>query len=360
MRILVVGDWHSDLHEEVVFHSFVKLGHEVTAFSWHRYFMQTAGLRARIDSLFKRAQNKYLAGPHLWKLNRDLINQASRESPDMIFIYRGTHILPNTLRRLRVVAPNVTLVGYNNDDPFSPDQPRWLWRHFLRGVPEYDLVLAYRQHNIDEFRRAGARQVELLRSWFIPERNHPVNLSEADRARYACDVVFVGHYESDQRKACLEAVVRRGWRLNLFGHGYGWNPAIRDSPELSGKAQVRTVWGEEYNKALAGARIALCFLSKLNRDTYTRRCFEIPATGTMLLSEYTEDLAALYREGEDADFFRNQEEMVEKIERYLSNESLRKVVADSGFRRVMADGHDVVSRMKKVLEWVSEIRGVAL
>ena len=101
--------------------------------------------------------------------------------------------------------------------------------------------------------------------------------------------------------------------------------------------------------------MALCFLSKLNRDTYTRRCFEIPATGTLMLSEHTDDLASLYKEGEEADFFRTREELIEKLKLYFGNEPLRQTVAANGYQRVMADGHDVVSRMEQVLAWVAEI-----
>ncbi len=358
MRILVAGDWHSELHEEAVFQAFRQLGHEVVAFPWHHYFKTSASWHARLGSAIKRVQNKYLTGPLIKRLNRDLIAQVNAFMPDILFIYRGTHILPETLKALHACAPGLTLVGYNNDDPFAPNQPAWLWRHFLRGVPEYDLVLAYRHHNIEEFRVAGARRVELLRAWFIAERNHPVQLSAEDMARYDCDIVFVGHIEQDQRVACLQQIVRRGWRLNLFGPGYDWDPVIRHVPELKSHVPVKLVWGEEYNKAIAGARIALCFLSKLNRDTYTRRCFEIPATGTMLLSEYTEDLAGLYREGEEAEFFRTPEQMMLKIEQYLADEPRRKALAQAGYRRVLADGHDVVTRMQQVLTWVNEIKGV--
>ena len=360
MKILVVGDWHSELHEEAVFHAFRKLGQEVIASPWCQYFRPCGGWMARLDSLVKRTQNKYLMGPRITRLNRDLIKQATHEQPDLLFIYRGTHILPETLRQLRIAVPNAILIGYNNDDPFAPSQPRWLWRHFLAGIPEYDLVLAYRHHNLADFYRAGARRVELLRSWFIPERNHPIELSAEDEERYGCDVVFVGHYEPDQRVAYLEAVARHGWCLRLFGPGYDWDPVIRRSTELAAQIPVQLVWGEDYNRALCGARIALCFLSKLNRDSYTRRCFEIPATRTLMLSEYTEDLASLFCEGEEVEFFRTPEEMATKIERYLADEPRRLAVAEAGFKRVNEDGHDVVSRMQQVLAWVNEIRGDAI
>jgi spore maturation protein CgeB len=119
---------------------------------------------------------------------------------------------------------------------------------------------------------------------------------------------------------------------------------------------VNLVWGEEYNKALCGAKVALCFLSKHNRDTYTRRCFEIPATRTLMLSERTEDLLSLYKEGEEADFFSSLDEMTNKVKLYVEDEKRRQAVADMGYRRVMSDGHDVVSRMKQVLEWVASVK----
>lgn len=355
MKILVVGDWHSELHEEAVFKAFRQLGHDVIGFPWCRYFRPCTGWMKGFDSLVKRAQNKYLIGSKITQLNRDLIHQASREQPDMVFVYRGTHILPSTLRQLHIVAPSAVLIGYNNDDPFAPKQPHWLWRHFLAGVPEYDLVLAYRHHNIKDFYQIGARRVELLRSWFIPERSYPVELLAEDVLKYECDVVFIGHYEPDERVSYLEEIVRHGFKLRLFGHGEDWNPVLKKSELLKALAPINPLWGENYNKALCGAKVALCFFSRLNRDTYTRRCFEIPATGTLMLSEFSDDLASLYREGEEVDFFRSKKELIKKLSFYLHDEKLRQQVATNGHYRVTADGHDVVTRMKQVMLWAADV-----
>ena len=47
------------------------------------------------------------------------------------------------------------------------------------------------------------------------------------------------------------------------------------------------------------------FFSRLNRDTYTRRCFEIPAAGTLMLCDYSDHAATLFAPGREADFFRD-------------------------------------------------------
>ncbi|MCE2947082.1 MAG: glycosyltransferase [bacterium] len=359
MRIIVAGDWHSELHEQAVFEAFVALGHEVESFAWHRYFSAT-GL---FGSLAARAQNRFLAGPAIGRLNRDLVALARRFEPALVFVYRGTHLLPSTLDALRRPprpgAPAPIVLGYNNDDPFAPGQPASFWRHFLAGVPHYDAVLAYRAHNLPELQAAGARRVRLLRSWYMPRRNHPVALDAADRAAYGCDVVFVGHHEADQRTALLEAVVDAGIDLRLFGPGYDWDPVLARSPSLRHLAPVRLVWGEDYNKALCGAKIALCFLSKLNRDTYTRRCFEIPASGTMMLSEHSDDLASMYTPGVEADYFTDAGSLVAQLKRYLADDVLRGTVAAAGARRVRDDGHDVVSRMRELVDWVEGWRDEA-
>jgi spore maturation protein CgeB len=356
VKILIAGDWHSELHEEAVFHAFERLGHEAFKFSWHRYF-KPRGWIGRSALPFYKAQNKYLTGPAVSRLNRELLDLVLQVKPDVVFVYRGTHVYPRTLQAMQRQLRGTVVVGYNNDDPFSPHHPRWMWRHFLSGIPHYDLVLAYRQHNVAEYLAAGARRVELLRSWFVPERNHPVQLTEAEKEQYACDVVFIGHYEDDGRLAYLEEAARRGWHLRIFGPGYDWDPVIRNSPLLAGHVPVRLLWGEDYNRALCGAKVALCFFSQLNRDTYTRRCFEIPASGTVLLSKYTDDVAGLFRADQEAVFFRDANEMCASIENLLVDESLRSRIAHAGTQRVWDDGHDVVSRMRNVLAWVNEIAG---
>lgn len=357
MKIIVAGDGHSELHELPVCAAFEKLGHEVHRFFWHSYFVIQShedGLPGRLQSLARRVQNKFLLGPKVRRINLDLFALVERVRPDLLFIYRGTHITRWTLHEIKTAIPSTVLVGYNNDDPFAKGHPFWLWRHFLRSLAEYDLVLAYRHHNVDDFVRAGAKQVRLLRSWFVPERNHPVMLSSGDQTQFGCDVVFVGHYEPDQRIEYLEEVVKNGFSLKLYGHGHDWDPVIAKSPWLKHLRPVRLVWGEDYNKALCGAKVALCFLSKLNRDTYTRRCFEIPATQTVLLSEHSMDLATLYKEGVAADLFRSKEELVAKLRLYVKDEDRRKSVALAGYRQVIAEGHDVLSRMTDVLQWVRE------
>ena len=356
MRILVAGDWHSELHEEVVCQAFTQLGHQTFRFSWHGYFTQRAGPLSFPANLARRAQNKYPFGPLLGRINRDFVETVRRISPDLVFLYRGTHITSQSLLVARRLVPECTFVGYNNDNPFASEQRRSLWRHFLSAVPAYDLVLAYRPANIVAYRAAGAKRVELLRSWFVPERNHPVKLSVNECLQFETDVVFVGHYEPDQRVECLEEVVRQGFKLKLFGSGYDRNRAVRRSELLAPQLPVRAVWGEDYNRALCGAKVALCFLSKLNQDTYTRRCFEIPATGTLLLSEYSSDLIQLFRPGKEADYFRTKDEMIAKIRGYLGNPALCRSVAAAGFQRVWRDGHDVASRMRQVLGWVAEVR----
>ncbi len=353
LKIMVVGDWHSELHEASVYQAFQKLGHEVSKFGWQDYFKSDKGA---FDKLNKRIQNRFLIGPIIWKLNQDLVKAATECAPDVLFVYRGTHITAATLKKIKKRLPTVTLVGYNNDDPFAKGHPYSLWRTFFKAVPVYDLMLAYRHHNVDDFLRIGAQRAELLRSWYFPERNHPVVLAAEDKPKYECDVVFIGHHEADDRKQYLEEVVRQGFKLRLFGPGYDWDPILKDSPELQSQIPVRLMWGEDYNKALCGAKVVLCFLSKLNRDTYTRRCFEIPATGTLMLSEYTDDLASLYKPGEEADFFKSKDELIEKLRLYIENDELRQTVAANGYKRVTEDGHDVVSRMKQVLEWVASIK----
>ena len=343
MKILVVGDGHSVIHEVAVVEAFKKLGHQVEAFYWQTYFKSQNPL----VSLWQRAQNKFIIGSTLGRLNADLINAAVQFNSKLIFIYRGTHIVPKTIVEIKQRLPECRVYGYNNDDPFAEGHPPWLWRYFLKCVPEYDLVFAYRKHNIAEYSNLGAKRVELLMPWFIPEKDKPEIRDQINKKKY--EVIFVGHYENDGRTDYFKKIAESSFTFGLFGPDWDRAPKI---DWLNKYQPVLPVRGDLYRETICSTKIALGFLSKLNRDTYTRRCFEIPAMGVFMLCQHSKDLANLFEDGVDAVFFHNPEDMMEKIKYYIQHNQLRAQIAANGMSRVIRDKHDVISRMNYVLGFV--------
>ncbi|MCJ7785103.1 MAG: glycosyltransferase, partial [Desulfobacterales bacterium] len=158
------------------------------------------------------------------------------------------------------------------------------------------------------------------------------------------------------REEYLRVLVKAGLHVRLFGGRYWTNGVLGDLFPYFG--DVFPVFGEDYAKALCGAKMCLCFLSKLNRDTYTRRCFEIPACGKLLLSERTGDLQRMFIEDEEAVFFFNQGELVNKALWLRDHPEEINRIAKAGMHRVHADGHLVIDRMKEMISLFGKARSI--
>ena len=347
LRILLAGDFRFAWWEEACARALERLGHVVTRFRWSEYF---SGFFSRVEQHFS------VSGPAVRRLNADLLEVAIGCRPDLILIWRGVQVLPSTLQKLRA-STGATLTSNNNDDPFSPLYAesrklhlRRLWANFRASIPEYDHHFVPRSVNLNEYLSAGARRVHLFRHYFVPEIHRPMEISSGDREKYGCDAVFVGHYEKDGRLERLEELAAAGLRVRLFGTGW---PVGTRSLIGSPSPPVAPVYLDEYAKALCSARLCLCFHSKLNRDQYTCRTFEIPACGGLLVSERTEDTKALFRDGEEAILFSTGSEFLERTVALSSDEERRVGIASAGRVRCVADGHDVLSRMREYLTVIS-------
>lgn len=349
MRILFAGNYQFSWYEEACAEAIEELGHEVIRFSWKGHF----------ESLIGRAE-EHLAvdGPVTNFSNRALAQSVIDAAPDMLFVWRGVHVGAPVLREIRTRHPRCVLASYNNDDPFGPRyfvptapiNQRRLWRRFRGAIPEYDVNFVYRPVNVLEYHAAGACNVHVLIPYFVPKLHRPRALSGDELLRYGCDVVFIGHYEADGREQYLAAIVDAGLKLKIFGNDWPRDVLAKISPTLP---PVQPVLGDEYVKALCGAKVCLSFLSKLNRDTYTRRNFEIPACGGVMLSERTSDLTTIFAEGDEAMYFGNAAELVETATALVKDDARRELIASAGMRRVWAGGHDVVSRMRQMLAYSS-------
>jgi len=355
-KILIAGAWVWPWYQEACATALEELGCLVERFSWFDDFYRWE--RTRVEPVFKTGwaalQNRLLMGPTLWRINRRLINTARKASLDVIWFYNCPLIFPKTLQTLRHFLPDALLIQYINDNPFSNHLWPDYWRYLKRSIPYFDLHFIYRQSDQVAFQKAGAKKTYLLRSYFIPKDDFRVPLEEVDQ-QYRSEVLFAGHYEDDGRLEKLEAIARSGFSLKIFGGGWvGAQKKMSTDSPLRFQFPITPVVGEKYRQAICGAKIALCFLSKINSDTYTRRNFQIAAMQTFMLSEYSVDLEGLFREGVEAEFFRSKAELIDKIRYYLKYEHKREQIARKGFERVLKDGHDVRSRMQTFLKRIQQ------
>jgi spore maturation protein CgeB len=346
MRILLAGNFLFEWYEEAGCVALERLGHEVVRFPWHQYFKLGLG---------KVENYAGLVGPVSKVANRQLIRSVTKNRIDLLLIWRGTHVTARTIQRIRELNPQCSIVSYNNDDPFSlqyssadaPFNQRRLWNTFRSAIASYDMHFVYRHINVAEMMAMGAKSAHVLMPNYIPELHRPVQLSVDEQRDLGCDIAFVGHYEPDGREHYIRALVKAGLHTKLYGEKY-WNQGIlQDMQEYFGF--VYPVYGEDYVKTLCAAKMNLCLLSRLNRDTYTRRCFEIPACGSMLISERTDDLTKMFKEDEEAVFFSTPEELAEKALWLKKNPSEIQRIAQAGMQRVMMDGHSSDARMVELL-----------
>jgi spore maturation protein CgeB len=303
-------------------------------------------LLSKFLNLYKKIENRFAFGFFIKRINENIKHLAEESKPDVVFIYRGIHIYPSTVRYL-IEELGLTVLGYNNDDPFSDNYPNYYWRHYLNSLPYYSHVFSYRQKNINDYQAIGIDST-LLRSYYLKDKNFPIeNISE--NCKYISDVSFIGHYEADGRDQLLLSLLKKGVDLKVYGPEWHRSPLYSQLVSLLGY-EIESLKGTDYNLAINACKIALVFLSKLNHDTYTRRCFEIPATKTMMLAEYTDDLATLYTPGKEADFFSSEEDLLKKIEFYLKQNHYQNI-GEAGYKRLLKDGHEVTDRCRQVIDY---------
>lgn len=86
------------------------------------------------------------------------------------------------------------------------------------------------------------------------------------------------------------------------------------------------------------------------------RAFEIIGAGGFLISNYQPDFDDCFIAGEDYVFYESIEDLMNKIDYYLSHESDRKAIAESGLNRIR-DNHTYLHRVQEMLGIIGENNG---
>lgn len=299
-----------------------------------------------IKRLFEKLFEKTNWHIDLSKLNKDIIKQIEIEKFDIVWIDKGSHILPSTLRLIKENQPNCILVHINPDDPFG--KFRNGWKRFFLTIPLYDVHFVSRTANIREYRDHGALTVYEYDRSYSKHLHFPVQLTKEDYSKFHTPIGFVGTHAHDRARS-IAYLIKNGINVTVYGNNWPDN-SFWDiiKPFYRGPSQ----FGESYAKIINGMDIALHFLRKENRDAQDSRTFEIPACGTFMIAERSPKHEAFFKEDVESVFFSTDEELLHKVRYYLSNPEKVRSIGYAGYLRCINSGYDHHSRMKSFIDIV--------
>jgi|APSaa5957512535_1039671.scaffolds.fasta_scaffold06699_6 spore maturation protein CgeB len=351
MKILIVGAWTTTIYEEPLAKGFENLGHTVYKFKWSIYFRNKFFKHcidkklSKLESFYYKIQNKYLVGPIIRQINVDLFEKCKDVKPDIVFLYRATHIRAETIKKIKRFT-SANLISFHNDDPFVLYN-RQASRNYIKSLSFMDWNYVYRKKNISDVKKYNPRCSVLL-----PYPNTDFIFPIENQVK-KYDVIFIGHYENSGRDELIcDLIAEKSINFMLFGTGWQKSPMYDYIREQLG--DIKPIYDGDYNSTLNETKIALCFFSSLNNDRYTRRTFEIPAAGTLILSQYSNESAALLIPNEEAAYFRSKDELIEEIIFYLSHDIDRERVAKNGYKKVIFGGHTYMDRALQVTTLVEK------
>ena len=330
-----------------------RLGHEVRG-------VNTIAPWKRLSWASRRAQRYFQAGPIIEEINRAVLAAAREFRPDLVWGEKQEYLHADTLRQLR--AQGARLIHFTPDPYFSLSWKRT--RLMDAAIGEFDVLVYCKRYEEAAYRGLGKKLVYMALG-YCDEVHRPLPSRDA---RWSTAIGFLGGWEPRRQRllhAAGEAAelkiwggywdfVRDGkWSLRrriILGQLAGGAPfRIRRDEVLARALQGGEVYGDDYARALSGARIGMGFLRQVCPDQHTTRSFEIPACGSMLLADRTEEHAEFFTEGKEAEFFSTQEEMLDKVRFYSAEEGPRAKIAAAGYRRCTSSGYDYVHRLKAAL-----------
>jgi spore maturation protein CgeB len=348
MKILIVGSWVSATYEQPLHDAFEDLSHDVHSFKWSNYlkFISNSNKydvqEGKLKSIWYRFQNKYIVGPSIIEINKSLSKIVVEGSFDLIFLYRATHIWEKTVKEFKVNGAKVMI--YNNDDPFTLQLPKYIYRHYFASLKHADWIFAYRTKNIRDYKELGFSNCSLLRSSYIKTKNFPIPHIEKDY-----DVIFIGHFENDGRDSLIYQLMQTdGIKVGLWGQNWAASRHYSFFKKYM-KTEIEPLFGNKYNEMMNRGKIALVFFSKINNDGYTRRCFEIPAAGTMMLCEYSKQMEEMFTQNSEIMYFTSNADAQTKIKYLLENPQKINKIMNLGRKRLIDDNHEITDRAKEIL-----------
>lgn len=271
---------------------------------------------------------------------------AARLRPDIVIVLDGLEFDTEHVDAIRRLG--IRTVVWFTDDPYYTDITS-------RLAPHYDVVFTLERVCVDYYRSLGCQEVHYLPLGVYPTVFRPHNPPKADRK----EVSFVGSAYW-KRVGFFDQITDYLATKDTLISGIWWE-RLRQFQKLAPKIALgRWMNPEETANVYNGAKIVINMHRAHDDETFNNnsalisavspnpRTFEIAACATLQLTDIREDLPLYYTPGVEIVTYSSPQEMIDKIEYYLSHEQERRQIALRGLYRTLRD-HTYAKRLETML-----------
>ncbi len=336
-KVLIVGDTlELGRTEEVYGRGFSSFGCEVKHFTW-----KEAKPSLLPGSLLDRVAWRTAWKPLAKLANQKLMEMANQFQPDLTLVISPLLLHPDSILAIKQHGLVFVFFTDNPVDVHHTHTNSWV----QRGFSLWDAAFIWSRELVDRLLDNGVKKALFhpfcsdIEYHFPKRQTNPVY-----------DVAFIGNWDaSRKREQYLKAI--SNYRLGLWGSNY-WNTHCQE-PALKGLCQGMCSY-QEIPAILGSAKMGLNILRPQNEEGHNIRTYEIPATGTLMLSERSSELLNLFEEDKEAVYFSSPTELQQKVEYLLQNPALITSIAESGYKKVLEN--TIADRVRGISDLYQELR----
>ena len=283
--------------------------------------------------------------------NKKLLQEVSAIQPDVLLVLKGNILLSETLEKIRK-ASDVILVLWSYDSALR-------FSNVLKGGKYYHIFYTYEPTDIQGLRKYG------IQANFLPMAYDPDTHFKLEDETYSRDISFVGVLNTyPTRKKILELIISRHKNLDLEIWGTAWtwyNPFLQYEYKIKRRALGKHIHNynippEEVNKVYNATKICLNIHHRQSKEGVNPRTFEIIGAGAFQLIDYKKELEDMFDIGREIVCYKNEADLLDKIEYYLENEDERNKIARRG-HEIVKKKHTYKHRAETILSDVEMLRG---
>ena len=281
--------------------------------------------------------SRYKIGPLIGGVNRYILDQLSDDFVyDFVWVDKGVFIKPEIIGKLR--EKSNLLIHYTPDPAFTFHRSRF----FFKAVCYYDYCITTKSFEIENYKKAGAEQIIYCTQGYDKFIHKPYHsFHEKEKA-----VSFVGHYEN-YRGEIIKKLIENGIEVHVAG--FKWKHFFKKYQHYSNLYyHGEGVFGEDYAKFISSSYLSLGLVSKWIPELHTTRTMEIPACGTLLVTELNSETIHLYEKNE-AVFFEDIVELTQKIISLLKDKCVIEEHIIKANKRLATSQYDYESIVYDIL-----------